>query len=350
MQNESLRCMGSSHDELRRQIDRLRVRLWYAWMAHQSGAPGRAFEKRLWPKNFARTATATQSHRKRMERCAKGEHVPRRNLVQRAELEFPGSQALLDHVCWQVLNPTLELKLYQEGWIECLGTEVNRLLFEPTKKASAVHIAPTRRRATPGMLHKLERLASLDALAVTALLLREAELERRIAFAFECARSFWYLLLILGSTKPFTDNLKVLAKLSGNALLDQVEHRGQRVTIATAPIDIFEHALSAHCLESIDDEEAPPSQAQFVEEQLKALRGTTRPDIKYALQLPTVATSSLEANHERYAIFVRDQWIRRKALDYTYDRLYRNRSFVEDLAFYYRDPEKQWPLHQGSQP
>lgn len=344
IRNESLNPVETSHAGLRRQLDCLRVQLWYAWMAHRSGETGRKFEKRLLPKNFAGTVTATLSHRKRMERFAKGEHVPRRDLVQRADVAFPGSRRLLEHPCWQVLDPSLALRQFQSAWIEGLGTDVARLLFEQSKKTGGVSVVPTRRRATPGLLYKLEHLASFDALAGTALLLREAQADGRVAFSFECARSFWILLLLLGSTSPFTGALKALAQLSGDALLDRVEHRGQRVAVAIAPVEIFEHALCAHCFENIDDERAPPSRAQFVEEQLNVLRGTARLDVKYALQLPTIAGEVLKASPDRYAAFRTEQWVRHKALDYTYETRYRTRSFSDDLGSFYRDPERRWPL------
>lgn len=327
---------------LRRRIDQLRVQLWFCWIQHRSRrATLYALEKQLVADGFTRNADGALSHRHRMPRYAQGKHVPRADLVARAEVLFPGSRALLEHVYWQILDPDREVVIHRNAWLSGLGPEVQRVLYRPTRMAS--EFVGRRQKTSRRLLRQLENLGSFDALAATALLLREALGEGRDALAYQCAESFWVLLLLILSTTPFIDYLPGMTRLAGDALLDQVHHRGERVAIASAPTDIYERLLRGYCLGQEDAGKLGPDWESWVRERLKLIRGTKGFDLLFAFRLPTDARDALRTDPARYREFLKDAFVRWKALDYITDPRWAKRPFMEDWATFWKNPNGEWP-------
>lgn len=210
----------------------------------------------------------------------------------------------------------------------------------------AADLAITRRKVTRVTLRQLENVGTFEALAATALVLREAQEADHAALAFDCARSFWRLLLI-GSSTPFVEYLPELTQLAASALLDRVQYRGEQVAIGTAPIRGYEHVLRCYCLAREDEGQLEPDWTSWVRERLLLIRGTKGFDLLYALQLPTVATPELQGDPTRYRTFLREQIMRIKAFDYFTDRRWAKRSFLDDKSAFWRDPKGQWPALDG---
>ncbi len=327
---------------LRRRIDQLRVLLWFCWIQHRSRhATLYALEKQLVADGFTRNADGALSHRHRVARYAQGKHVPRPDLVTRAEALFPGSRALLEHVYWQILDPGREVATHRERWLSGLGPQVQRVLFRSSRMAS--EFVGRRQKTSRRLLRQLENLGSFDALAATAFLLREALADGRDAVAYQCAESCWVLLLLILSTTPFIDYLPGMTRLAGDALLDQVHHRGEQVAIASAPTDLYERLLRGYCLGREDAGKLAPDWASWVRERLKLIRGTKGFDLLFAFRLPTEATDTLRADPTRYREFLKDAFVRWKALDYITDPRWAQRPFMEDWATFWKDPHGEWP-------
>lgn len=334
--------MSHARSPLRQRIDQQRVLLWYRWIHDAShGATCYALEKRLMPEGFARTAQGAWSHRNRMAQYAQGKHVPRPDLVKRAEGIFPGSQALLEHAYWQIIDAGFDLLEHRRSWVDGLGAEVRRILYQPTQRAS--DLVAKRRRTTRLPLRQLENLGTFEALAATALLLREAQAENNDSLAFDCARSYWVILLLIVSTLPFIHILYAMAELAGSALLDHVRYQGEQVAIAAAPIGNYERYLRHYCLASEDREQLGPSRSEWVALRLKLMRGIKGLDLLYVFQLPVIATPELRADPKRYILFQREQFVRLKALDYSTDARWAKRSLLKDFIAYESDPEGRWP-------
>lgn len=333
---------GRSRSTLRRCIDQQRVQLWFQWI-HQlsNGATYYALEKQLIGDGFGRNVEGVLSHRHRMARYAQGKHVPRSDLVERAELKFPKSKALLEHVYWEILDPEQDLTVHRSRWLAGLGAEVQRVLYRSRPMASEIMVR--REKTSRRLLRRLESLGSFEALAATALLLREAQAEGDQALAYSCAQSFWAVLLLIGSTLPFINLLSSMAALAGDALLDQVHHQGERVAIKSAPIYLYEHILRSQCLVWEDMGRLAPDWKSWVRERLKLMRGNYGFDLLFALRMPTEPTEELRRDPERHGTFEKDEYARWKALDYITKPDWAKRPFMDDWVAYMTDPDARWP-------
>ena len=334
--------MNRSRSLLRRDIDEQRVQVWYCWLRQLSkGSTAYALEKQLVPDGFTRATDGSLSHRNRMTRYRDGKHVPRSDLVERAEARFHGGRALLEHPYWEILDPDREVSVCAGTWLSRLGAEVQRLMYVPSRFV-VDHVAK-RRSFTSVSLRQLENLGTFEALAATALLLRETLQAGNALRAHYCAASFWRLLLLIGSSVPFFEVLPAMAELADRALLHQVVHRGEQIAITAVPIRRYKSLLRSYCLAREDQGLMRPDHASWVRERLLLIRGKKGFDIQHAFRVPVIATSDLQADPEMYVHFLQDQVVRRMALDYCTNARWEHRIFIDDLMAFYDDPEGRWP-------
>lgn len=329
---------------IRRRIDQQRVQLWYAWLRSRSrGKSSYALEKALIPEGFTRATGGAISHRNRMARYAQGKHVPRDDLVERAEQVFPGSRPLLEHPYWTIIDPDVDVTANSAAWLGALGSEVRNIVFKT--RSAATELALRRRKLTRVTLRQLENRGTFEALAALALLLREARETRNDELAFDCAHSFWRVLLLVLSSIPFVTHLSEITELAGDALLDHVIYRGEQVAIAKAHVHIHIHEdlLRSYCLYLEDEGKLKPDWRSWVRERLLLIRGTKGLEFFYALRMPTEATDELRDDDGRHVIFEREQFARFKAWDYLYDSHRTPRSFTEDIITFLADDEGHWP-------
>ena len=341
---------GRGRSPLRQRIDQQRVQLWFQWIQLRSrGGTYYALEKQLIGDGFSRNADGVLSHRHRMARYAQGKHVPRSALIERAELAFPRSRDLLENVYWDIIDPEKDLMTHRPRWLAGLGPETQRVQHRSGSRASEFMV--DREKPSRRLLRRLEHQGSFEALAATALLLREAQAEDHESLAYQCAQSFWVILLLIGSTVPFINLLPPMAALAGEALIDQVQHDDEQVEIATAPVRLYEQILRHHCLAREDRGLLDPRWNSWVRYRLQLMRGDYGFDLLFALGLPTRATKALHVDPARYLAFQRDAFVRWKALDYITQADWAKRSFMDDWVAYMGDPEGRWPeLSDGSAP
>jgi hypothetical protein len=312
--------MKSIRSALQERINQLRVQLWFAWIRHKSQLTAYyALEKLLIPGGFVSSANGALSHRNRMKGYAQGKHVPRPDFVDHVEKVFAGSRALLEHVYWQILDPGLDVIEHRSAWLSELGADVHQILFEPTQMAT--DRLAKRRKANCRQLRQLENLGTFEALAATAFLLREAQAENNMDLAFDCARSFWVVLLLIGTSIPFLNILPALTQLAGFALLDQVQYQGEQVAIADVPIGRYESMLRNYCLAMEDSGQLHWDWASWVRERLLLIRGAKGPDAFRALRLPTIATPELQADPSRYLTFLYNELSRATTFAYLADEM-----------------------------
>ena len=312
--------MKNARSPLQVRIDQLRVRLWYTWIRYKSQLTAYyALEKRLIRAGFARSASGVLSHRNRIAGYAQGKHVPRPDFVDHVETVFAGSRVFLEHVYWQILDPGLDIMEHRSAWLAELGADVHQILFEPTQMAT--DRLAKRRKANSRHLRQLENLGTFEALAATAFLLREAQAENNMDLAFACARSFWVVLLLIGSSIPFLNILPALTHLAGVTLLDQVQYQGEQVAIAGVPIGRYESMLRNYCLAMEDSGQIHWDWASWVRERLLLIRGAKGSDAFRALRLPTIATPELQADPSRYLTFLYNEVSRATTFAYLADEM-----------------------------
>lgn len=302
--------------------------MWYAWLRWRSGeTTAYALEKRLLPDGFARTVGGTLSHRNRMLHYRDGKHVPRPNLVERAEVLYPGGRALLEHPYWEILEPDHDVSTCADAWLMRLEADVQRIIFRPRR--AAVHVRARRNAITTASLQSLEKLGTFDALAATALLMREALSAGDAGNARYCAMSFWRLLLVISSLHPFRDLLQAMVELADKALLHRVVCRDEQVSIASVAILNYEAILSNYCPYELVDSASKQKYVNWVNARLSLVQGKVNMGLFPAFQLPVVATPALRADPKRYAYFLHVQQLRDLALKYCSTGAWQYKSFSD---------------------
>jgi hypothetical protein len=302
--------------------------MWYAWLRWRSGgATTYALEKRLLPEGFARRTDGALSHRNRMLHYRDGKHVPRPYLVERVEALYPGGRALLEHPYWEILDPDRDVFACADAWLMRLGADVQRIIFRPRR--SAFDVRARRNVLTTAPLHPLEKLGTFDALAATALLMREALCADDAGNARYCAMSLWRLLLVISSLHPFRDLLPAMAELADKALLHRVVYRDEQVSIASVAILNYEAILSRYCPYESVDGASKLKYASWVDARLSLLRGKANMGLFPAFQLPVVATPALQADPKRYAHFLHVQRLRDSAFEYFSTGAWQHKSFSD---------------------
>ncbi|MBB5360782.1 hypothetical protein HDE76_004030 [Rhodanobacter sp. ANJX3] len=320
--------MKQPRSPLKQTIDEQRVRMWYSWLRWCSGEPtAYALERRLLPEGFAHTVDGALSHRNRMLHYRDGKHVPRPNLVERAEILYPGGRALLEHPYWEILDPNQDVSACADAWLMRLAPDVQRIIFRPRR--SAIEVRARRNTLTTAPLQPLEKLGTFDALAATALLMREALRADDARNARYCAMSFWRLLLVISSLHPFCNLLPAIAELADKALLHQVVYRDEQVSIGSIAILNYEAILNRYCPSESEDSASKLKFASWVNARLSLIRGEKHIDLLLAFHLPVVATPALQANPQRHAHFLHMQRARETAFNYCSSGLWQHQSFKD---------------------
>ena len=108
-------------------LESLKVKLWIALVAAKVGKKtGYGLEKHFSPETI-RIATDGGTIRScKFDKYIRGEHVPEPELVDKIEIEFPGTKAVLEHPFWVIANPSIT-------GIEALYNELNKLRSGITK-------------------------------------------------------------------------------------------------------------------------------------------------------------------------------------------------------------------------
>lgn len=221
-----------------------------------------------------------------------------------------------------------------------LGPRIVRLLYKPDRSFGQYE-----QRSEPYALtlKLLQKEPSLDALAATCLLTREALARGDTAFALAAAECCWTIVLLLGMASPFLHRLDALAELLGEALLNHVVHEGGRVAVPTFGVCQYSRWLNWHCMWSEDRGYIGYDQVSWVTEQLAMLRGRRGLEYKYALSLPVRPEESLDQSSPRFEELIENAYIRHRALYYLVDLKWGKRDFLDDLLSFLFHPEYEWP-------
>jgi len=179
----------------RDQAEVLRVRYWYEGLRQRTGlATAYKLEQHFEPESFRKQDGIT-SNRCKWQRYAAGRHTPQANLAARVDARVPGSLQELQHPLWAILKHQPSRTTLSEAFLQSLKPDVQAVLFEPV---GGIEVYWQRARVTVVLMRKLERIASLDALAALTWLLREAIAQNSRKNAERLANSVYTVLLIMG--------------------------------------------------------------------------------------------------------------------------------------------------------
>jgi hypothetical protein len=172
-------------------VEKIRRIYWYEGVRLATGVTSAyALERLFAPESFGRNKEGTLFNRTRWATYKGGRHTPKPALVAHVDLLVPGSNREINHVLWDVLRESAQKLANSIKWLRQLEPELQILVFDGGDNI--------RNHGWPRALEKIERRASMDALASLTILLF-VNLERgNFDLASEFARSTLRVLLMLG--------------------------------------------------------------------------------------------------------------------------------------------------------
>lgn len=181
-------------------IDAIRGIYWFESVRMRAGLPSAyAMERRFEPEAFKEEGT-TRYHRNKWSAYGNGKRIPRAVLINRVEMQLPGSAQLINHVLWDVLRVRLPVLENIDRWINALDPSMQHLIFAISNRR--VGLGRQRRQVNKRLLGTLGRYPTLDALACLTLLAREAAARGRPEIAFDAVPYMLKILLVQASTAP----------------------------------------------------------------------------------------------------------------------------------------------------
>lgn len=141
------------------EVDRVRTVLWFETLKfHLSADRPRDVERAIAPA----PTTDGQIKNNKFLGYAKGDHVPRGDVVRKAAERCPESDVILNHVLWDALRVTTPLEKCALDLIKKLKPDIQRAVLQPKNKIGL----------TAYTLGVLERRPGLDSLAALSILFR----------------------------------------------------------------------------------------------------------------------------------------------------------------------------------
>ena len=154
------------------------------------GAPtAYAVERLIEPESFGRKG-GNPIHRNKWTGYKHGKHTPNESLVARMDLHVGGSRKEINHVLWSALRQSNNASEHSINWLRQLHPELQILIFDGDDNV--------RNHGGRRLLEKLERRASMDALACLTILLCLNFENGNYEQAWKFAISTFRVLLMLG--------------------------------------------------------------------------------------------------------------------------------------------------------
>lgn len=166
---------------------------------------------------------------------SKGLHVPRASLVARADLLVEGSSWELNHVLWSVLRRKTAIHGHEHKWLRELVPDIQTLVFESN---NAIRLKGGRH-----YLGALERRASMDSLTALTILLRMNHERQDSEQVWECAKSIFRVLLIVGNQLNERQIATRLFELYTERVFSLAKQDGCRIYVETCNYPMLSRIL-----------------------------------------------------------------------------------------------------------
>ncbi|GAD64889.1 hypothetical protein [Aquipseudomonas alcaligenes] len=264
----------------RDQADVLRVRYWYEGLRQRTGlATAYKLEQHFEPESFRKRDGIT-SNRCKWQRYAAGRHTPQAKLAARIDARVPGSLQELQHPLWAILKHQPSRTTLSEAFLQRLKPDVQAVLFEPV---GGIEVYWQRARVSVVLMRKLERIASLDALAALTWLLREAIALGNRKNTERLAHSIYTVLLIMGIEWQNRELAEPLLKLFAYRILPLGSPPHRRFCMSGRDMLECSAALNLIVYQTTEGKRRGLTWLQRVHIMRRLLAGMTGVDVVHAL-------------------------------------------------------------------
>ncbi|WP_312049653.1 hypothetical protein [Acinetobacter courvalinii] len=184
--------MGST--KRRDQIDTLRTIIWYSYIEMNfANSTNYKIEKVIEPESFRKSEAGNYFHSNKWTKYKVGKHTPGNKLISKANQHVKGTAKIINHIVWEAIRGHKSLKWFMEEGVYQLSWDVQRIIFksvnDQNELISVLHVRKDLRR--------LERLASMDALAALIIFLRIADDQNQRKIALSIGHSIYRILLVM---------------------------------------------------------------------------------------------------------------------------------------------------------
>jgi hypothetical protein len=264
----------------RDQADVLCVRYWYEGLRQRSGlATAYKLEQHFEPESFRKQDGIT-SNRCKWQRYAAGRHTPQAKLAARVDARVPGSLQELQHPLWAILKQQPSRATISGAFLQCLKPDVQAVLFEPV---GGIEVYWQRARVTIVLMRKLERIASMDALAALTWLLREAIAQGSRKNTERLAHSIYTVLLMMGIEWQNRELAEPLLKLFAYRILPLGSPSHRRFCMSGKDMLEYSAALNLIVYQTTEGRRRSLTWLQRVHIMRRLLAGMTGFDVVHAL-------------------------------------------------------------------
>jgi hypothetical protein len=255
-------------------IKRIRTIYWFQGVRICTGVPtAYAVERLIEPEGFRQNNAGKYFHSNKWASYRHGLTTPRAALVVRANGLVPGSAKELDHVLWKALDVSSNVLRDGPGWLRQLAPGLQLLVFTEDDQV-----------CTYGGRHffaKLERLASLDALACLTILLRMNLANGEFAQAWTVAASTFRVLLMLGAKFKDRGLADAIFSLYVEQIFSLSKWDGQCFYLEKYDFCLWAGVLYNAAKMGIADKGCPPSWTEEVQQMIQILEGKKGLHIKF---------------------------------------------------------------------
>jgi len=236
-------------------------------------------------------------------RYACGEVVPSSELIDLVDKKVLGSKANFHHSLFDELNTEQPIGRNGTERLKKLHPAVQRAVFENDALAAGIY---RRRKGMGRTLGWLERCGSMDAMAATIILLREALEQDDHEAAYKIAQSLFRISIIAFTVGPGICVRFEIATLLSILIFPLVTSHGRIYTASTKHYwDCFD--LLSRTLRRMEDRyQIGVSDVDTRNAAWKIIRGDYGDDLRWALNSPT----AIEAENKEPSIAMRNAVLR----------------------------------------
>ncbi|GGI55637.1 hypothetical protein [Oxalicibacterium solurbis] len=218
------------------EVDAIRTINWFRYLGDELGTYiPRHVQRYLEPGKSDHDIHGIRIRNNKYLEYSQGLHVPRESLITHANQLIPGSGWEINHVLWSVLRHKGSISGQEHGWFRHLVPEIQIVVFEANNEI--------RLKGGRHYLGSLERRASVDSLAALTILLRMNYERQDSEQVWECGKSIYRVLLMLGD--EFNDRQigARLFALYSERVFSLVKHAGLRMYVEECNYPVVSQAL-----------------------------------------------------------------------------------------------------------
>lgn len=175
-------------------LDVIRTAIWYAYIEiNILNSTNHQIAQFIEADAFGKGEESDINNYIRWAKYRIGTHTPGKELINKANQHVEGTARIINHVLWDAIRGRKPLKWFTESGVNQLSWDVQRIIFKSVNdQKDLIPVLQIRKD-----LRRLERLASLDALAALIIFLRMADDQNQREIALSIGQSIYRILLVM---------------------------------------------------------------------------------------------------------------------------------------------------------